>query len=95
MGRNLKIIIITVLVTLAGTVALLEWRRSVVRAEALAELNYNWPGLKSEKSKTEAVIKTNAVIEQNRSLFDFSNSGASEQNMLIKQDSKGKWIMIQ
>jgi len=92
MGRNLKIIIITVLVTLAGTVALLEWRRSEVRADALTDLNYAWAGLKTETAKTAAVVKANTIIEQNRSLFDLSNLGASEEVMVIKLNSKtGKW----
>ena len=92
MGRNLKIIIITVLVTLAGTVALLEWRRSEVRADAVTGLNYAWAGLKTEAAKTAAVVKANTIIEQNRSLFDLSNLGASEEVMVIKLNSKtGKW----
>ncbi|OGN32739.1 MAG: hypothetical protein A3I39_02430 [Candidatus Yanofskybacteria bacterium RIFCSPLOWO2_02_FULL_47_9b] len=95
MLRNIKIIIITVLVTLSGALGILEWRRSVVRADALTELNYNWSGYKTEKAKTEAVIKANAVIEQNRSFFDFSNSGASEDEMLIRQNQKtGQWELV-
>jgi len=96
MNRNLRIIIITALVTLGSVTAFTEWHRSVARADALTELNYTWSGLKTDTAKTAAVIKANTVIEQNRSLFDFSNSGASTGNgMRIKQDAQGKWIIAQ
>ncbi|OGN28282.1 MAG: hypothetical protein A2941_01915 [Candidatus Yanofskybacteria bacterium RIFCSPLOWO2_01_FULL_49_17] len=92
MTRNLQVIIITVLVTLGSVGSFTEWNRSVARAEALTELNYVWPTLKTETAKTAAVVKANTIIEQNRSLFDLSSSGAAEGAMLIKQDSRGKWI---
>lgn len=93
MNRNIRIIIITVIVTLGCVTSFTEYNRSIARAAALTELNYVWPGLKTETAKTAAVVKANTIIADNRSLFDFSNSGAAENPMLIKQDSSGKWII--
>jgi hypothetical protein len=95
MSTSLKVIIITIIVTLGCVVTFTEWHRSQARADALSELNYAWSGLKTDSAKTAAVVKANTIIEQNRSILDFSNSGASEQEMLIKQDSKGRWILVQ
>lgn len=82
-------------VTLAGMIGWLEWQRSIVRASALTDLNNEWSSHKTEKAKTEAVIKANAIIEQNRSLFDFSNTGASEEEILIEFNSQtGKWELV-
>ncbi len=94
MTRNFKVIAVTALVTLGSMTGVTEWHRSIARAEALTELNYNWAGLKTESAKTAAVVKANTIIDQNRSLFDFSNSGAAEEVDLIKLDPRtGKWIM--
>ena len=66
------------LVAVVVFVALGEIQRSNARSEALTTLNSQWPTLKTDESKLAAIVAANAVIIENKSIFDFSNSSADE-----------------
>jgi hypothetical protein len=69
---------LTVLVTLVVVWGINEMMKSNHRKVAIQQLNATWPSLKDDSSKTAALVKTNTILADNKSMFSFSNSKAAE-----------------